>query len=164
MFFDLATWHLIPWRYTAQGLREAQALRTDYADRRLHARLMHVLDARLGHRVAYAVERAKIAASRSDADAPLPLDWIEPGLAATLSPAAMRDDLHALLARVVACAQACVRLAQLQPGQIDALYLTGGSSALRPLRQALTDAFPGTPQVEGDLFGGVAAGLAVSGG
>ena len=164
VFFDLATWHLIPWRYTAQGLREAQALRTDYADRRLHARLMHVLDARLGHRVAYAVERAKIAASRSDADAPLPLDWIEPGLAATLSPAAMRDDLHALLARVVACAQACVRLAQLQPGQIDALYLTGGSSALRPLRQALTDAFPGTPQVEGDLFGGVAAGLAVSGG
>ena len=40
--------------------------------------------------------------------------------------------------------------------------LTGGSSALRPLRQALQAAFPDTPQVEGDLFGGVAAGLAVS--
>ena len=41
--------------------------------------------------------------------------------------------------------------------------LTGGSSALRPLREALRVAFPDTPQVEGDLFGGVAAGLAVSG-
>jgi hypothetical chaperone protein len=45
---------------------------------------------------------------------------------------------------------------------VDAIYLTGGSSALRPLRQALRAAFPAIPQVEGDLFGGVAAGLAVS--
>ncbi|MGP1681722.1 MAG: Hsp70 family protein, partial [Giesbergeria sp.] len=46
---------------------------------------------------------------------------------------------------------------------LDAIYLTGGSSALQPLREALKQALPGIPQVEGDLFGGVAAGLAVSG-
>ena len=42
----------------------------------------------------------------------------------------------------------------------DAIYLTGGSSALTALRDALRQAFPDTPQVEGDLFGGVATGLA----
>jgi hypothetical chaperone protein len=52
-----------------------------------------------------------------------------------------------------------VQAAGLQQGQIDAIYLTGGSSALQPLRAALAQAFPDTPQVEGDLFGGVAAGL-----
>ena len=33
-------------------------------------------------------------------------------------------------------------------------------AAVRTLRDALREAFPGVPQVEGDLFGGVATGLA----
>ena len=33
---------------------------------------------------------------------------------------------------------------------------------MRPLRDALRKAFPDTAQVEGDLFGGVAMGLAVA--
>jgi hypothetical chaperone protein len=45
---------------------------------------------------------------------------------------------------------------------LDAIYLTGGSSALRPFQLALQDAFKGVPLVEGDLFGGVASGLAYS--
>lgn len=164
VFFDLATWHLIQWRYSPSALREAQALRTDYSDPRLHARLMTVLEQRLGHRVADAVERGKIAASQTDAPAALALDWIEPGLAESVTPAAMAGQLAAPLAQVVDCALECVRRSGLTARGIDALYLTGGSSALRPLRQALARAFAHTPQVEGDLFGGVAAGLAVSAG
>ena len=64
-----------------------------------------------------------------------------------------------LLAQVAECARQCVQAAGLSVSAIDAIYLTGGSSALHPLRQALLKAFPDTPQVEGDLFGGVAAGL-----
>ncbi len=61
---------------------------------------------------------------------------------------------------MVACALQCVSAAGLQPQQLGAVYLTGGSSALRPFQQALAQAFPGVPLVEGDLFGGVASGLA----
>ncbi|NOJ99608.1 heat-shock protein, partial [Corallococcus coralloides] len=61
---------------------------------------------------------------------------------------------------VVRCAEECLAAADLGGRGVDALYLTGGSSALKPLRDALAMAFPGVPQVEGDLFGGVAAGLA----
>ncbi|MET1113494.1 MAG: heat-shock protein, partial [Comamonas sp.] len=64
------------------------------------------------------------------------------------------------LARVVACAEECLRRAGVAAEALDAIYLTGGSSALRPLRSALRAAFPDTAQVEGDLFGGVASGLA----
>jgi hypothetical chaperone protein len=48
-------------------------------------------------------------------------------------------------------------------GALAAIYLTGGSSALRPFQQALQAEFAGVPLVEGDLFGGVASGLAYGG-
>ena len=85
MFFDLSTWHLIQWRYAPGALREALKLRTDYTDAPLHGRLMQVLNERLGHRMANTVEQAKIAASTGDAEAPMPLDWIEPGLGAAIT-------------------------------------------------------------------------------
>ena len=49
--------------------------------------------------------------------------------------------------------------AGLTPDRLDAIYLTGGSSALRPFQQLLRQRFPATEIVEGDLFGGVASGL-----
>ena len=163
VFFDLSTWHLIQWLYSPRALRDAQNLRTDYADARLHARLMRVLNERLGHRMANTVEQAKIAASLGDADAPMALDWIEAGLDAAVTPEGLALYLSQPLEQVVACAQDCLQQAGLPAQGLQAIYLTGGSSALRPLRHALKAAFPDTPQLEGDLFGGVAAGLAVSG-
>jgi hypothetical chaperone protein len=158
VFFDLSTWHLIQWLYTAKAMAAARNLKTDYTDLQLHQRLMKVLDWREGHRLADAVEQAKIAASQSDLAAPIALDWLEDGLPAAISPEVLQEQLQVLLQQVVECAQDCVRLAGV--AQPDAIYLTGGSSALRTLREALAVAFPDTPQVEGDLFGGVATGLA----
>jgi hypothetical chaperone protein len=80
VFFDLATWHLIQWQYSPKALRDAQALRTDYRDPQLHQRLMAVLEERLGHRLADAVEQAKIQASSTGGDALLDLGWLETGL------------------------------------------------------------------------------------
>ncbi|WP_370680053.1 Hsp70 family protein [Comamonas sp. GB3 AK4-5] len=160
VFYDLATWHLIQWQYSAKALREAQALRSDYRDPQLHQRLMTVLEERAGHRLADAVEQGKIQASSSGGDAALDLGWLEAGLQAAITQAQLEQSLQAPLAQVMVCALECVQLAGLAPTQLDAVYLTGGSSALRTLRHALAQALPGVEQVEGDLFGGVATGLA----
>lgn len=162
VFFDLATWHLIHWRYSAKAIREAQALRTNYTDQALHQRLMVVLQERLAHAMANSVEQAKIASSQSGAGATIDLSCLAKTLAVPLPPEALQQDLDPLLQRVVACALACTQAAGLQPGQLDAIYLTGGSSALRPFQAAMARAFEGVPLVEGDLFGGVAAGLVYS--
>ncbi|MDF1485849.1 Hsp70 family protein [Ramlibacter sp. H39-3-26] len=164
VFFDLSTWHLIHWLYAPQAVREARALRGDYRDPQLHARLMTVLEERLGHRVAAEVERAKIAGSLSGEDGRIDLGFVAPDLGAPLSQAGMARHLAERLAQVVACAQECLRRAGLPQGALGAIYLTGGSSALRPFQHALRGAFPDTPLVEGDLFGGVAAGLAYAAG
>ena len=160
VFYDLSTWHLIQWLYSAKSMREAQALRSDYSDRNLHARLMRVLEDQAGHRLADAVEQGKITASSTADTARMDLGWIEAGLGAQITPQGLEQHLQQQLAEVVQCAQACVAQAGLRNEQITALYLTGGSSALQTLRDALAIAFPATPQVAGDLFGGVASGLA----
>lgn len=158
VFFDLSTWHLIQWLYTAKALAAARSLKSDYRDLQLHQRLLKVLEWREGHRLANAVEQAKIAASQSHAAAAIALGWLEDGLCADISPEVLQAQLQPLLRQVVECAQDCARLAGVAAP--DAIYLTGGSSALSSLRDALGQAFPGVPQVEGDLFGGVATGLA----
>jgi hypothetical chaperone protein len=163
IFLDLSTWHLINWLYTPAALRRAEELRGDYSDPALHARLMKVLLARLGHRIASEVEQAKIRTSVSDAPTVIDVAFIEAGLAPPLAAADAARDLAALLHDVVACAHECVKRAGLAPGQLDGLYLTGGSSALRPFQQLLRREFPGSEIIVGDLFGGVAAGLAYAG-
>jgi hypothetical chaperone protein len=68
--------------------------------------------------------------------------------------------LAALLDQVADRAEVCVRQAGIATARLGAVYLTGGSSALATLQQRLRRLFAGVPLVEGDLFGGVAAGLA----
>lgn len=160
VFFELSSWHLINWLYAPRAIRQAQDLRTNYGDTRLHDRLMLVLEERYGHRLASEVEQMKIDSSVTDAPVSINLSYIETALAASMSPDDMAQQLAALLDNVVACAHACVKRAGLRSNDLDAVYLTGGSSALRPFQQALRKSFAGVPLVEGDLFGGVAAGLA----
>ena len=162
VFFDLATWHLIHWRYQPKAMAHAKTLRSNYSDPRLHERLMRVLTERHGHLMAHEVEQAKIRCSVKRADTDIDLSVMERDLHARLGVADMQAHLHDLLARTVACARECVQRAGLTDASLDAIYLTGGSSALSSFQQALQHEFVGVPLVEGDLFGGVALGLAYS--
>jgi hypothetical chaperone protein len=163
VFFDLSTWHLINWLYTPVAMRRAEDLRSDYSDASLHERLMKVLRLRLGHRVASEVEQAKIRTSMSDEPTAIELSFIEPGISPALAAADTAHDLAGLLQDVVACGHECVKRAGLRDGELDGLYLTGGSSALRPFQDLLRREFPQAEIIVGDLFGGVASGLAYAG-
>ena len=160
VFFELSTWHLIHWQQLPKAIAHTQTLRSNYSDTRLHDRLMRVLEQADGHRIASTVEEAKIDASVNNVDVVIDLSSAEAGLETTLTPLDMEQQLAAQLEKVVACAHACVQRAGLRSNDLDAIYLTGGSSALRPFQHALRHGFAGVPLVEGDLFGGVAAGLA----
>jgi len=161
VFFNLSTWHLIQHTYGRKAVAHSASLRADYSDRGMHTRLMHVLEEHLGHQLLAATETAKIHCSQHGHDAGIDLSGIEAGLGVPVSPDGMHDVLDALLQNVVACARECVQAAG--AGQIDTIYLTGGSSALAPLQSALAQAFPGTAMESGDRFGSVAAGLAYGG-
>lgn len=159
VFFDLATWHLINWQYQPKAMAQAKALQTNYTDTRLHDRLMRVLTERFGHHMAHDVEQAKIRCSQANSDTTIDLSYLEANLAASLNTADLHAHLTQLLVNTVACARECVQRANLTHGKPDAIYLTGGSSALRTFQEALQNEFASVPLVEGDLFGGVASGL-----
>jgi hypothetical chaperone protein len=163
IFFDLSTWHLINWLYTPKMLRQAEELRVNYSDTTLHDRLRKVLGERLGHRIASEVEQAKIRSSVSEDGTAIDLDYVENGLDAPLDAAGMARDLNQLLEQVVRCGHECVARAGLESRHVDSVYLTGGSSALRPFQELLRQQFPESQLVVGDLFGGVASGLAYAG-
>ncbi|MDT7521010.1 Hsp70 family protein [Rhodoferax sp. TBRC 17198] len=161
VFFDLSTWHLIHQAYTRKSMHFAKELWTDYTDQALHRRLMDALEEQHGHRMLASVEAAKIACSISGDGAVVNLDFLDRSLAPTVDAVNMEAALHASLAQVVQCAQDCVAAAGLSA--VDAVYLTGGSSALRTLIAALRAAMPQATLVEGNRFGSVAAGLAWAG-
>jgi hypothetical chaperone protein len=161
IFFDLSTWHLIHQAYSRKSLNNVEELKPFFSDVELFERLRHVLHARLGHHILANTEAAKIACSVSGSDAALDLTCIAPELAAQLTPQAMDQLLATLLAKVVGCARLCVDRAGAH--QVDAVYLTGGSSALLPLVSQVQQAFAPARLVHGDRFGGVAAGLAHAG-
>jgi hypothetical chaperone protein len=162
VFFDLSTWHLINWQYQPKSMAQAKALQTNYTDVRLHDRLMRVLTERYGHHMAHDVEQAKIRCSQTDGNTRIDLSYVEAALAASLDATDLHTQLAQLLANTVACARDCVQRAGLTNGKPDAVYLTGGSSALRTFQEALQAEFAGVPLVEGDMFGGVASGLVYS--
>jgi hypothetical chaperone protein len=161
VFFDLSTWHLIHQAYTRKALHFAKELWTDYTDQALHRRLMDALDEQHGHRMLAGVEAAKIACSISGDSAPVDLGFLDRTLTPHIDAQGMEQTLQTSIAQVVQCAQDCVALAGLRG--VDAVYLTGGSSALRTLVEALRVAMPQATLVEGNRFGGVAAGLAWAG-
>ena len=161
VFFNLSTWHLIHALYSRKSLHAARELKSAFADPALHSRLMRVLNHHEGHRILSHVEAAKIACSSLNAPAEIDLASIERGLAALLSPMGLNQVLQQQVAQIVECARQCVAASGVR--EVDAVYLTGGSSALAPLGAALQAAFSNASIVRGDRFGSVAAGLATSG-
>jgi hypothetical chaperone protein len=139
----------------------AKELWTDFTDQRLHARLMAALEGQYGHRMLAAVEAAKIQCSISGEDAAVQLGFLDAAPSPLVTAGGMEQALMDAVAQVVRCAQDCVARSGL--AQVDVVYLTGGSSALRPLMAALQTAMPEASLVSGNRFGGVAAGLAYAG-
>lgn len=94
------------------------------------------------------------------------IDYTDLALHRRLITALQEQHGHRMLSQVEAAKIACsisgdAAKAALQG--VDAVYLTGGSSALRTLIEALRVAMPHATLVEGNRFGGVAAGLAWAG-
>ena len=158
IYFDLATWHLINTLYHPARIAEVKAMKSWYAEPRHHARLLDVLEQRLGHALAALAEAAKIEAAQHGR-ATIALDLVERELAAELDEAGAASALESDLAQIVAAAAETLRQAGVAPQAVGALYFTGGSTGLAPLVERIAALVPGAERVRGDRFASVAQGL-----
>jgi hypothetical chaperone protein len=158
LYHELAAWATINFAYTYKNERELAELVSLACEPEKVERLLNVVRQRLGHRLAFGVEDAKIALSAQER-ATVPLTFLEAGLAV----AATRVDFdHAIQAgtdRLYKAASDCIAAAGLSPAAIDTIFLTGGSSRVPAVRAAIGRAAPSARLAGGSDLLSVALGL-----
>ena len=162
IYVDLATWAKIPFLYTAATRRQAaQMARLAVEPRRLQ-RLMTVLDHELGHELAFAVERGKIAANGPDAAARIGMDFIEPGLSAPISAASLDAALQGCADALSQAIDRALFLADVPPERIGSVILVGGSSLMRMVAEVVQARCPAAALHRSEAFTAVVDGLALA--
>jgi len=158
VYFELATWATINFTYTSKMNREVRELLAQSLAPEKVSRLQKTIQQRLGHRIAFGVEDAKIALS-AQPSAHLPLDFLEPGLSGTLSRTDFESTITEKTDRLHNTARACIADAGVRPEDIQTIFFTGGSSRVPAVRHAIASAASQARATEGSDFLSVAKGL-----
>ncbi|SKA39304.1 hypothetical chaperone protein [Enhydrobacter aerosaccus] len=140
-YHELATWATINFAYTYRNERALAELAALACEPEKVERLLTVVQHRLGHRLALAVEEAKIGLS-VEKRAGVPLAFIEPGFAATATRVDFDRAIEADMEQLYKTAGDCIAAAGLGPSGIDTVFLTGGSSRVPAVRVAIGRAAP----------------------
>ena len=161
IYVDLATWAKIPFLYTPETRRMAADMARMADDRRAMDRLVTVLDEELGHELAFAVERGKIAANGSD-DGRIAMGFIEPGLAQPLTPQALDAALRDCRADLYQAAAQTLRMAGVAPNDVGSVILVGGSSLMGFVAEEALRLCPAAQLLRSEAFTAVVDGLALA--
>jgi hypothetical chaperone protein len=158
LYHELATWATINFAYTYKNERDVAELALDAREPGKVERLLKVLRGRLGHRLAFAVEDAKIALSTVD-HAAMSLAFLEDGLAAVAKRVGFERAIEARTDQLYRTALDCVAAAGLSGPGIDTIFLTGGSSRVPAVRTAVARAAPSARVATGSDLLTVTLGL-----
>lgn len=158
LYFELATWSTINFTYTFRNERMLLELVAGSREPEKVARLLKVIRARLGHRIGFAVEDAKIALS-DKTNVPLQMEFIETALEALATRRKFDEAIAAKTDRLRATATKCIRDAGLTRDAIQTIFFTGGSSRVPAVREAVMRAAPTARVSSGSDFLSVALGL-----
>jgi hypothetical chaperone protein len=157
-FVDLSTWHRINLLYTPKVARDLKEMARHSLSPEKIARLAEVIESRRGHSIALAVESAKIALSCAQT-ATIDLTDVERGFTIETSAAMLHEAIKDQLGALSRTLAETLTASGLPGDRIDAVFLTGGSTAIPAVRAAVTALTPKAKIVEGDMFGAVGLGL-----
>jgi hypothetical chaperone protein len=157
-FVDLATWHRINLLYTAKVARDLEEIGRYAHEPNKIARLADIIESRRGHSIALSVEQAKVELSGAKT-ATIDLSEIEAGLGLETRPETLNDAIADQLGSLTRTLKETLDASGLTGERIDAVFLTGGSTAIPAVRAAVTTNMTNAVIVEGDMFGAVGLGL-----
>jgi len=161
IYVDLASWARIPFLYTPETRRMAAEMARLAVDRAAMDRLVAVLDEELGHELAFAVERGKIAAN-AGTGTDIVMGFIEPGLAAAISPASLEAALAGCRGDIRDAAAETLRRAGIAPAAVGSVILVGGSSLMALVAEESMRLCPEARLLRGGAFTAVVDGLALA--
>ena len=159
-YADLATWHRINMLYDGKVLTGMRGVLRDAAEPEKIERLIRIVEQRLGHELLGRVERAKIALS-GEAVTQLDLADVVAGLSLGIEREQLQQSITDGLGRIEGRVRALLAQAGIAAGAVSTVFLTGGSSGIPAVRDAILRPLPGARVIAGDAFGSVATGLAI---
>lgn len=163
LFYDLATWQMIPFLYTPEILQEVAQLRQQAVHPALFGRLHDVLESQLGHDVAFAVEAGKILANKKNGvEAKINLSIVEKALQVPLDNAMLTVSLRPHLAAIERGVQETLKAAGLTAAQVGTVVFVGGSSLMLDVQALLAGIFPDAASHQTEAFTAVVDGLALA--
>ena len=160
VYFQLASWHTINQVYSRKQSALLSTLQRESAAPALLKRLLHVVEQRSGHALAMEVERAKIKLT-DHPQVQLNLGVAQAGLEHTVTQSDFNHYVGHLVERISQAVHDMLQQAQLPANGIDALYFTGGASAIPVLQTTLSRHFNTQRNIDGDRFGSICTGLAI---
>ncbi len=159
-FAELATWHKINLQYTPKNIADARALLRTAQEPDKIEKLVEILEHRRGHELAMAVEAAKIHLTEEPVSAiKMPLEPRPEYINVTRED--LRNSIGEMVEKLKTAQSDTLRMARIESGDVQTIFLTGGSTALPLVRESLIGLIPDAKIVDGDKFGSVGIGLAV---
>lgn len=162
IYVDLASWATIPFLYTPDTRREVADYVKHATDPTAMTRLATVLEDELGHDLAFAVERGKIAANGASGTGRIAMGLIEKGLAAELPRASMNAALAQNTGALRAAMAQTLVQAGVGPEEIGAVVLVGGSSLMALVEETARSLCFAAKVQRTDAFTAVVDGLALA--
>lgn len=155
---DLATWHKIGLCYSKPNANYVKAKSYSADEPHKFERLLQILNQRLGHHVAIAVEKGKIALTSGDLAA-IKINDIAPPIDIDLTKDDLDNAIDEDVSRIVTTLKDTLSNAQVSTKDISAIFMTGGASLVPLVRNRILSLLPEAKLIDGDKFGSVATGL-----
>lgn len=162
IYVDLSTWAMIPFVYSRETEKLVADLHRHAVEPVKMARLATVVEEQLGHELAFAVERGKIAANDGRSDAAIAMHFIEKNLSARVTPGTLNASLADYRATLTAAIWETLMRAKVSPAEIGTIVLVGGSSLLSMVADEARAICPGASVHRSEVFTAVVDGLALA--
>jgi len=162
IFSGLATWEKIPFLYDDKTLQLARGMERDAVHRPVFARLVKVLERRLGHDLAFEAERTKIAHNEGSNQSVVDLSLIESGLQTELTEEGLESSLLRFGEEIADAIQETLDAGGIEAQNVDAVVSVGGSSSMKIVTDAIQGCLPNVAVKQGDVFTSIVDGLAIA--
>ena len=161
-YTELSTWHLINMLYNQKAMSNIKSMLPFVERRDLLERFVRIQETQRGHEIAEKIETAKIALSDSDKFL-IDLSDVEKGWEHKVTVKDLKKAIDRDIDRIVSTAEKTViTKAGLKIGDIDAIFMTGGSTGLPGFELKIREMFPDAKIQYGDRFSSVAKGLGLA--
>jgi hypothetical chaperone protein len=160
IYSDLSRWHYLSFLKSSETIEMLRGIRANSLDPERINSLLHIVQNDLGFYLHQSVQAMKVELSVEPAGRFVFEDYVAP-MSGTVKRTTFEKWIGPDLDKIRGCVDRLLEATALAPGDVDRVFLTGGSSLVPAVRKVFEDRFEATRISGGSEFTSVAKGLAL---